>query len=69
MAILLSDKKKYSFDHSLRLSLVHYEKKFNITGFEKTWVIAKNLGQLSALTQIIHARFVFQVSRFRGYLN
>ena len=54
MAILLSDKKKYSFDHSLRLSLVHYEKKFNITGFEKTWVIAKNLGQLSALTQIIH---------------
>lgn len=42
--------KKYSFDHPLGLSLVHCEKKINLKGFEKTCVIAKKLGQLSALT-------------------
>ena len=45
------------------------KKKFNITGFEKTWVIAENLGQLRALNQIIHARFFFQVSSIKGYFN
>ena len=27
-------------------------KKFNVKGFEKTWVIAKNLGQLSAIIDL-----------------
>ena len=27
-------------------------KKFNVKGFEKTWVIAKNLGQLGAIIDL-----------------
>ena len=45
---------RFLLNSTLSTTCVSLLLKINLKGFEKTWVIAKKLGQLSALTQIIH---------------